>query len=309
MSPRFPRARAPLPTLHICSGGGNNPDLGDCTALTLAGPFGVREVVFNAPPGGILVAGEQGRFLVAGATAGGYRLSQTAADAQTGAPRWEMHNRLRTSANDGAGWNNDDDPLRIAIRGETNPPELGIVATSPAVAEGDPVSFTLSRTGNTGGPPLTVTVNISESQGDELAATATATFGSGTATAVLELATDGDTAGTTANTVTATIATSSNGAYVLAADAASASVTVFDPATGICGRTPAVRDALVARLTADGTLAAGATCADATDADLAAITGTLELSGTGQIVHRVSGERPRRAVAGERTGDVGQTPS
>ena len=273
---------APVPTLHICSRGGNNPDLDDCTALTLAGTFGVREVVFDAPPGGILVGSEQRRFLVAGATAGGYELSQTAADAQTGAARWEMHNRLRTSTNDGASWSNDDDPLRIAIRGETNPPELGIVATSPAVAEGDPVSFTLLRTGNTGGPPLTVTVEIDESLGDELAATATATFGSGTATAVLELVTDGDTAGTTSNTVTAMIATSSNGGYVLDPDAASASVTVFDPDAGICLRTPAVRDALVARLTADGTLAAGATCADATDADLASITPTLELSELGR---------------------------
>ena len=272
---------APVPMLRICPSDGSNPDTTNCTALTLSGRFGVGEVVFDAPAGGIAVDRFQSYFLVAGAAAGNYQLSQTASGDQTGAPGWDMIDRLRISANNGADWSNDDDPLRIAIRGTINPPELGISTFVTEVAEGDTISLGLSRTGDTGAA-LTVTVEIDESLGDAFPATDTATFAAGTATAVLELATDGDTAGTTTNIVTATIAASLDGAYVLDPDATSVSVTVFDPDAGICGRTPAVRDALLARLTADGTLAAGATCADVTDANLAAITATLELSGPGR---------------------------
>ena len=49
----------------------------------------------------------------------------------------------------------------------------------------------------------------------------------------------------------------------------------FDPTAGICGRTEAVRDAIVARISGV------ASCADVTDAQLAAITGTLSLDGKG----------------------------
>ena len=145
-----------------------------------------------------------------------------------------MMDRLRISTNDGASWSNDDDPLRIAVRGGINAPELGISTFVTEVAEGDTISLGLSRTGDTGAA-LTVTVEIDESLGDAFPATDTATFAAGSVTAVLELATDGDTVGTTTNIVTATIAASSDGAYVLDPDATSVSVTVFDPDAGICG--------------------------------------------------------------------------
>ena len=50
---------------------------------------------------------------------------------------------------------------------------------------------------------------------------------------------------------------------------------VVDPTAGICGRTEAVRDAIVARISGV------ASCADVTDAQLAAITGTLDLRSDG----------------------------
>ena len=61
-----------------------------------------------------------------------------------------------------------------------------------------------------------------------------------------------------------------------APDTDTATVTAaFDPTAGICGRTQQVRDAIVA-------IISGATdCADVTDAHLAAITGTLDLSRKG----------------------------
>ena len=55
--------------------------------------------------------------------------------------------------------------------------------------------------------------------------------------------------------------------------AATATETVLDPTVGICGRTPQVRDALVALIPVVSN------CADVTATHLAAITGTLELSG------------------------------
>ena len=58
-------------------------------------------------------------------------------------------------------------------------------------------------------------------------------------------------------------------------DTATVTVTAFDPTAGICGRTEAVRDAIVGRIS-------GVTnCADVTDAHLAAITGTLYLDRKG----------------------------
>ena len=60
-----------------------------------------------------------------------------------------------------------------------------------------------------------------------------------------------------------------------APDTDTATVTAFDPTAGICGRTVEVRDAILA-------LISGVThCADVTDAHLAAITGTLNLSTKG----------------------------
>ncbi len=55
--------------------------------------------------------------------------------------------------------------------------------------------------------------------------------------------------------------------------APTATETVLDPTVGICGRTPQVRDALVALIPVVSN------CADVTATHLAAITGTLELSG------------------------------
>ena len=55
--------------------------------------------------------------------------------------------------------------------------------------------------------------------------------------------------------------------------APTATETVLDPTVGICGRTPQVRDALVALISGVSN------CADVTATHLAAITGTLELSG------------------------------
>ena len=57
-------------------------------------------------------------------------------------------------------------------------------------------------------------------------------------------------------------------------DTDTATVTVFDPAAGICGRTKAVRDELV-------NVIGVTTCADVTDAHLAAITRTLDLHNKG----------------------------
>ena len=59
--------------------------------------------------------------------------------------------------------------------------------------------------------------------------------------------------------------------YGTAPDADTATVVVFDPTLGICGRTEAVRNALVALIPVSD-------CALVTDAHLAAITGTLSLS-------------------------------
>ena len=54
-----------------------------------------------------------------------------------------------------------------------------------------------------------------------------------------------------------------------------AQTAVFDPAAGICGRTEEVRDGIVDSIS-------GVTdCANVTDAHLAAITGTLDLSAEG----------------------------
>ena len=50
---------------------------------------------------------------------------------------------------------------------------------------------------------------------------------------------------------------------------------VFDPTAGICGRTEAVRDAIV------GLISDVSNCANVTDAHLAAITGNLNLDAKG----------------------------
>ena len=70
-------------------------------------------------------------------------------------------------------------------------------------------------------------------------------------------------------TVTGRATNTSNGS---APDTDTATVTAeFDSTAGICGRTEAVRDAIVARIS--GVVS----CADVTDTQLAAITGTLSL--------------------------------
>ena len=65
--------------------------------------------------------------------------------------------------------------------------------------------------------------------------------------------------------------------------APTATETVLDPTVGICGRTPQVRDALVAKISGVSN------CADVTAPHLAAITGTLELSGQ-QIIALAVGD-------------------
>ena len=65
--------------------------------------------------------------------------------------------------------------------------------------------------------------------------------------------------------------------------APTATETVLDPTVGICGRTPQVRDALVALIPVVSN------CADVTATHLAAITGTLELSGQ-QIIALAVGD-------------------
>ena len=68
-----------VPTLQICprEGSGSDPATTGCTDLTLAGTFGVGEVVFDAPAGGIAADRFEGYFLVAGGpAAGSYQLSQ-----------------------------------------------------------------------------------------------------------------------------------------------------------------------------------------------------------------------------------------
>ena len=69
-------------------------------------------------------------------------------------------------------------------------------------------------------------------------------------------------------TVTGRATNTSNGS---APDTDTATVVAFDPTAGICGRTEAVRTAIVALISGV------ASCADVTDAQLAAITGTLDL--------------------------------
>ena len=67
-----------------------------------------------------------------------------------------------------------------------------------------------------------------------------------------------------------------NASHGSAPDTDTATVTaVFDPTAGICGRTEQVRDAIVARIS--GVVS----CADVTDTQLAAITGTLNLNSDG----------------------------
>ena len=60
---------------------------------------------------------------------------------------------------------------------------------------------------------------------------------------------------------------STNASWGSAPDTDTATVTVFDPTAGICGRTEVVRDAIV------GLISGVASCADVTDAHLAALTG------------------------------------
>ena len=63
---------------------------------------------------------------------------------------------------------------------------------------------------------------------------------------------------------------STNASWGSAPDTDTATVVAFDPTPGICGRTEAVRDAIVARISGV------ASCADVTDAHLAAITGLFD---------------------------------
>ena len=68
---------------------------------------------------------------------------------------------------------------------------------------------------------------------------------------------------------------STNASWGSAPDTDTATVTVFDPTAGICGRTKVVRDAIV------GLISGVASCADVTDAHLAALTGNLFLDSKG----------------------------
>ena len=68
---------------------------------------------------------------------------------------------------------------------------------------------------------------------------------------------------------------STNASWGSAPDTDTATVTAFDPTAGICGRTEVVRDAIVALISGV------ASCADVTDAQLAAIAGTLDLNSKG----------------------------
>ena len=69
-------------------------------------------------------------------------------------------------------------------------------------------------------------------------------------------------------TVTGRATNTSNGS---APDTDTATVVVVDPTAGICGRTKQVHDAIV------GLISGVVSCADVTDTQLAAITGTLSL--------------------------------
>ena len=106
------------------------------------------------------------------------------------------------------------------------PPEVSIAAATSTATEGTSASFTLSRTGDTA-HALTVTVSVSEA-GDVLSGTpaSTVTFVAGSGTATLGVATEDDGVAQADGRVTASLVAGSG--YTLDADAASASVDVYD---------------------------------------------------------------------------------
>ena len=161
--------------------------------------------------------------------------------------------------------------------------------TDPAGVTVSPTALTVTEEDMTGAsytvvldthPTASVTVTVAGHAGTEVTPTPTSlTFTrSNWETGQTVTVTAGDDADTVNDTVTLTHGAMSADGNYNGITIASVTVTVIDnddidTAAGICGRTEEVRDALVALIPGVSD------CAAVTDADLAAITGTLNLSG------------------------------
>ena len=105
-------------------------------------------------------------------------------------------------------------------------PEIAVAADAPAVTEGAPATFTLTRTG-AAAETLAVALSVAESASMLAAAgPAQVEFAAGSATATLTLATDDDRVVEDPSTVTVTLSTGTG--YAMSADAGSAQVSVAD---------------------------------------------------------------------------------
>ena len=161
----------------------------------------------------------------------------------------------------------------------TDPPGVTVSPTALTVTEEDPAGASY-RVVLDSQPTVDVVITVAGHAGTEVTPSPTSlTFTrSNWETGQTVTVTAGDDADTVNDTVTLTHGAMSADSNYQGITIASVTVTVIDnddidTAAGICGRTEEVRDALVALIPGVSD------CAAVTDADLAAITGTLNLSG------------------------------
>ena len=182
----------------------------------------------------------------------------------------------RTGANDGPPSAEETGTPAVPIA-----PGVTVSTTALTVTEQDPTgdSYTVALDTQ---PTATVTVTVAGHAGTDVTPNPTTlTFTSTNwSTAQTVTVTAGDDADTEDDTVTLTHSAASTDTAYSGITIAGVAVTVSDNDTttgGICGRTSAVRDALLDLIeTNEG---AAVACADVTTTHLAGITGTLDLSG------------------------------